>query len=378
MPIKPLEASFFIFLFLSLYSYGIYPLLLFLLAKLMGTNWKSGEIKPKISIIISVYNEEGVIREKIKNTLELEYPAEKLEIIISSDGSSDRTNQLAAGVGDPRIVLRAFPERAGKTACLNRVVPEAKGEIVVFTDANSMFPSDMLPKLVRNFSDRNVGLVTGWSKYIRKGGGEESTGLYSRFEMRTKYWESLVSSCVGADGAIFALRKELYQPLDDQDINDFIIPLQVVSQHKRVVLDPEVYCLEERSEGGRDEFRRQVRITNRTLRALLRHPGFLNPLSFGAFSFFLFSHKLLRFLVPFFFAGTFLCNLLLLGLSPIYTGLLLIQVLLLLLGLVGLAGKPRGMVINICKFFLITLAAQLIGWTRVFRGISDTIWTPQR
>jgi cellulose synthase/poly-beta-1,6-N-acetylglucosamine synthase-like glycosyltransferase len=319
-----------------------------------------------------------VIENKVKNALSLEYPEGLLEVIVISDGSSDRTNEIISKFQDPRLVFKAFPERSGKTACLNRVLPQTKGDIILFTDANSMFPSDILPKLVRNFSDQNVGLVTGWTKYAQLREDKETTGIYSRVEMQTKHWESLISSCVGADGAIFAIRKELYKPLDDHDINDFVIPLHVISQDKRVVLDPEVYCFETPSKGEGGEYRRQARITNRTLRAILKHPGFLNPFSYGYFSFFLLSHKLLRFLVPFFVAGTFLANLFLLSVSPIYIGLILIQLLFLGLGLASLARKVDGRVANVSKFFLITLAAQFIGWVRRFRGIPDTMWTPQR
>jgi len=373
-----MEVVFFSFLFLSIYPYAIYPGVLSALSRLLGNPWHVGGFVPRLTFIISVYNEEKVIEEKLKNTLSLAYLEPLLEIIVISDGSDDRTNEIVRGFKDPRLTLKAFPERSGKTACLNRVVPDARGEIVLFTDANSTLPSDTLLKLVGNFYDKDVGLVTGWSKYCNQGGGEEATGIYSHLEMKTKHWESLISSCVGADGAIFAMRKELYKPLDEQDINDFVIPLQVISQGKRVVLDPEVHCLEEAPKGEGNEFRRQARITNRTLNALLRYPGFLNPLCYGVFSFFLFSHKLLRFLVPFFTTGAFLSNLLLLRVSPIYSIFLLIQVLFLILGFAGLTGKSAGRLTNICKFSLITLAAQFIGWIRVFQGRSDMMWTPQR
>jgi cellulose synthase/poly-beta-1,6-N-acetylglucosamine synthase-like glycosyltransferase len=373
-----MEAVFFIFLFLSVYPYGIYPVVVYVLSKLFNHLWPKVDIIPRITILISVYNEEKVIEEKVRNALLLEYPEELLEIIVVSDGSNDRTNEIVSRFKDSRLTLKAFSERSGKTACLNRVVPKAKGDIVLFTDANSIFPLDIISKLVRNFSDENVGLVTGWTRYIEPGKGEEVTGIYSKLEKLTKYWESLVSSCVGADGAIFAIRKDLYKPLQDQDINDFVIPLHIISHGKRVVLDPDVYCFEESLKGGGDEFRRQARITNRTLRALRRNAEFLNPFSHGYFSFFLLSHKLLRFLVPFFLVGTFLFNLLLLRVSPIYTALIFIQVCFLTLGLTNLAVKTGGRLTGLCKFFLITLSAQFIGWTRMFRGISDTLWTPQR
>lgn len=373
-----MEAVFLLFLFLSVYSYAIYPLGVYIISQFVNNSWDKRDIAPRVTIVISVYNEERVIAEKIKNALSLKYPDGLLEIIVVSDGSIDRTNEIVSGFKDSRLVFKVFPERSGKTACLNRVVPEAEGDIILFTDANSIFPSDMIPKLVRNFYDDDVGLVTGWTKYTEAGSAEGTSGIYSRLEMKTKYWESLISSCVGADGAVFAVRKNLYKLLGDQDINDFMIPFHVISQGKRVVLEPDAYCFEEPSKGDREEYRRQVRITNRTLMAILKNLRFFNPFFHGSFSFFLFSHKLLRFLVPFFITGAFFVNLFLIKVSPIYISLILIQILFLSLGLASLVGKVEGRLTNNCKYFLITLLAQFTGWIRRIRGISDTLWTPQR
>ena len=373
-----MEIVFFIFLFLAVYPYGIYPGVVYLISRLFNNPWHIGDITPPLTIVISVYNEEKVIGEKLKNTLSLEYPEELLEIVVISDGSTDKTNEIVSGFKEPGLVLKAFPERSGKTTCLNRVVPDTRGEIILFTDANSMFPRDVLLKLVKNFLDERVGLVTGWTKYVQPGKEERATGFYGKLERGTKYRESLISSCVGADGAIFAVRKNLYNPLMDEDINDFVIPLHVISQRKRVVLDPKIFCFEESSKGEGDEFRRQVRITNRTLRAILRNPVFLNPFRFSYFSFFLLSHKLLRFMVPFFAGGAFLTNLLLAGRSTIYFCLAIIQILLVIVGLANIKGKVEGKAANICTFFLLTLSAQFSGWIRMVRGVSDTMWTPQR
>jgi cellulose synthase/poly-beta-1,6-N-acetylglucosamine synthase-like glycosyltransferase len=373
-----MEALFFIFLFFSVYPYLIYPGLVYLISKGFNHPWNRGDNFPRVTVIISVYNEEKVIEGKIRNALSLGYPKGLLEVIVISDGSIDRTNEIVSGFKDSRVVFKVFPERSGKTACLNRVVPEAKGDIILFTDANSIFPWGILSKLVKNFFDNDVGLVTGWTKYTAEGAEEGTSGIYSRLEMKTKYWESLISSCVGADGAIFAIRKSLYRLLDDQDINDFVIALHVISQGKRVVLDPDVYCFEASTKGERDEFRRQARITNRTLSAILRNLRFFNPFFHGSFSFFLFCHKFLRFLVPFFVTGAFFVNLFLIKASPIYIGLILIQILFLSLGLANLVGKVEGRLTNFCKYFLITLLAQFTGWIRRIRGISDTMWTPQR
>jgi len=373
-----MAALFFILFFLVVYPYFLFPLVMVLLSALAGKAWAWSDSKQRISVIISVYNEETVIREKVENTLGLHYPAELLEIIIVSDGSTDRTHEIVNSFADPRIKLAAFPERKGKTACLNQVVPEAKGDIVVFTDANSMFPADTLVKFSRNFGSEQIGLVTGWTKYRLPGGGEESVGLYARLEMVTKKAESLISSCVGADGAVFAIRKNLYLPLQDYDINDFVIPLNVIGQGKRVVLDQDLYCIEQPGDNESKEFRRQVRITNRTLGAIGRNRRFLNPFSFGSFAFFLFSHKVVRFLVPFSFLSTLITALLLATASPLFAGFAILQLVFICLGIAGIFKLSSGRLVQLCSFFLLTIAAQLVGWIRWVSGKADVMWKPVR
>jgi cellulose synthase/poly-beta-1,6-N-acetylglucosamine synthase-like glycosyltransferase len=373
-----MEILFLILIFLCIYPYFLYPLLITLLSRLLAADWQRADAKQRISVIISVFNEEGVIREKIENSLRLHYPEELLEIIVVSDGSTDRTNQIASSYSDPRVRLKAFPGRKGKTACLNQVVPLAKGDIIVFTDANSMFPPDALLKFSRNFNSEQVGLVTGWTKYRKPGGDEESVGLYGRLEMITKKAESLVSSCVGADGAIFAIRKHLYQPLEDYDINDFVIPLNVIGQGKRVVLDSRLYCVEEPGDNESKEFRRQVRITNRTLGAIWRNIHFLNPIAYGSFSFFLLSHKVIRFLVPFTFLGTFMTALLLANVSILFTLFAVAQSLFICIGIAGILKLSNGRLTQLCSFFLLTIAAQLVGWICWATGKANVMWTPVR
>jgi cellulose synthase/poly-beta-1,6-N-acetylglucosamine synthase-like glycosyltransferase len=366
------------FVFLGVYPYLLYPLFVNRLARFAGRPWRKGAEKPRVSLVISVFNEEEIIRKKLENALALHYPVGLLEILVVSDGSTDRTNEIVASFSDPRILLYDFPDRAGKTVCLNRTVPKTRGEVVLFTDANSMFPAKMLESVVRNFADRQVGLVTGWTKYRNEDGEEESAGLYARLERVTKEAEGLIASCVGADGAVFALRKELYHPLQDGDINDFVIPLKVVGQGKRVVLDPEVYCFEKPSEGEGKEFRRQVRITNRTLGAIMKNRRFLNPFIYGWFAFFLFSHKLLRFFVPFSFLATFFTALCLSGQSFFFAGIVLMQVLFIGFGIAALHNGGGGRMGQLCSFFLLTTTAQFVGWVRWASGKSDIMWTPQR
>lgn len=375
-----MEIVFWLLAGLSIYSYALFPIILVVLSRIAHRPWKKEESEPMVSMVISAYNEEKVIAAKMENALALDYPPEKLEILVVSDGSTDSTERIVSEFcsRDRRVVLMIFPERAGKTACLNRSVPEARGDIVIFTDANSMFPVDILRKFVRNFADPQVGLVTGWTRYGNIHDVEDTTGMYSRFEKWTKIRESMVSSCVGADGAVFAIRKELYQKLGKDDINDFVIPLNIVKQGKRVVLDPEVYCLEESTKETGKEFQRQIRITTRTLNAIRHNLQFLNPFRYGSFAFFLLSHKVMRFLVPFFLIATLGSNLLLLHSSPIYLMIFIGQLSGIALGITAFLGLMRGKLGNITKLFVITLLAQLKAWFRVFAGKHDTMWTPQR
>lgn len=372
------ELIFIVVLFLSVYSYTVFPVLLGILGKLFRNPWNRGDCSPAVTIIISAYNEEKDIEEKVRNALQLDYPEEKLEIIVSSDGSTDRTDVIVEGIKDKRLMLRASTGRLGKTACLNKVIPGCKGELVVFTDANSMFASDMLTHLVKNFYDPVIGAVSGWTKYRNPDSGEETTGLYAKLEKKTKLDESMVSSCVGADGAIFAIRKELYIPLGANDINDFIIPLNVIKQGKRVILDENIFCVEETTRGTKNIYSRQVRITTRTAWAIRRNISLLNFFRYGSFSFFLLSHKVLRLLTPFFLLGAFALNIYILQRSPVYVVTMGGQLLFWLTGLLALAGIGKGSLLSICKYFLITFAAQFVGCLRMAVGIEDIVWTPQR
>ena len=372
-----MEILFFSLIFLILYPYLFYPSGIFFLSKLFGKHWAASQIWHSVTVVISAYNEEKVIEDKIQNTLALDYPSEKLDILISSDGSSDRTNEMVTEIKESRVTLLAHP-RIGKSECLNRSMASAGGEIILFTDANAMFPKDLLSKIVRNFSDPDIGLVTGGTLYKSGEGGPASTDVYSKLEKWTKYGESLISSCVGADGAVFAIRRELYKPLKNDDINDFIIPLNVVRQGKRVVMDPDVFCVEDSTQKIRNAFRRQVRITTRTLWAIRRNVEFLNPLRYKSFSFFFFSHKIVRLSVPFFFLGAFVVNLILLNESFFYLLSMLGFIVLFAMGLFNITGHIKGRIPSICKYFLITVMAQFLGWIRMLVGIKDALWTPQR
>ena len=368
------------------YSYAGYPALLWVVSQLTkrntdGRTANEEESLPSVTLIISAYNEERVINDKITNALSLEYPKDLLEIVVVSDGSSDRTTQVVSGFANRGVVLRHYEGRIGKTACLNKAVPLATGRIIVFSDANSTYDRGTVKALIHPFQDSTIGFVTGWTKY---GSGEDVTasasiGIYSKLELVTKELESKVGSCVGADGAIFAIRKELYVPLKNYDINDFVIPLAINKQGYRGVLERTAFCFEKDAGGTKGEFHRQVRITNRTIRAIINHCQLLNPFKFGLFSIEIFSHKLCRFLVPFFMIVLFASNLLLAPRSGFYLMTLISQVLF-----YGGAGAtaivPEAGVLSrlaeAAKTFIVVNLAILLGWMKYLQGETYITWSP--
>lgn len=369
--------------FLIFYAYIGYPFILWVLSSFAA--YKSKRYAdvglPKASLLISAYNEEDIIEEKILNSLSLNYPKALLEIIVVSDGSDDRTNTIAKKYEDQGLILKYFEGRIGKTACLNRVVPFTKGDIVVFSDANSKYDKDAVRNLVAPFVDNKIGFVSGYTKYFSREDDESSVpiGIYSKIEKITKKLESKIGSCVGADGAIFAIRKYLYKPLQDVDINDFVIPLNIIRQGFKGILEEKAFCVEKTAGNSKREFKRQMRITNRTIRAIFNNLDLLNPFKYGFFSFELLSHKISKFITPFFMLILFLSNLVLINDGLEYGLAFLGQSTFVMLAWLGYNDKGYKVLSKLssmcCTFVIINLAI-LKGWFQFFRGKTHTTWSP--
>jgi len=280
--------------------------------------------------------------------------------------------------------LLSQPVRRGKTAGLNEAVKKARGEILVFSDADAMFEADALKKMTGYLSgDASVGLVTGSTYYRSKGEGKivATTSMYMRLESFIKRRESLLGSCVGADGAIFAVWKALYQPLQNDDINDLVIPLKVIKQGYRVVFHDQLFCSEAPAADARGEFNRQVRITNRTLRALFRNSELMNFFRHPLFSFELISHKLLRLAVPFFMLSLIPLNALLLKQGTVYYVTFAVQIAVYSACLFRFwqerSGK-EGKLFNVLYHFVMVNVSMLTGWIKFLTGQKSVIWNPQR
>jgi cellulose synthase/poly-beta-1,6-N-acetylglucosamine synthase-like glycosyltransferase len=294
-------------------TYIVYPAVMVALAKLLA---RSKDVEPhsgfvpQVTLVISAFNEAQVIREKIENSLRLDYPADKLEIMVISDGSDDGTDEIVLSFADPRVRLCRQEPRGGKSRGITTFMPEAKGEIVVFSDANSMYDLRALQFLTCHFADAKIGYVVGNQRYLDDPGSAvaASEGLYWSYESSIKQAESRLSSVVGGDGAIYAIRKSLFRPLRDDEISDFVTPLQIVAQGFRGVYDGRAICHEHTADNFQGEFRRKIRIVNRSFRGVLRVPQALNPFRVGWFSLQLLAHKVIRWLAPFFLVALLASN----------------------------------------------------------------------
>lgn len=365
------------------YSFLGYPIFLKIISFFIPSRRPIPSRNPeaRVTLLISAYNEEADIEDKIHNSLTLTYPRRLLEIIVVSDGSTDSTCNIVSRYTHRGVKLLHYEGRIGKTACLNQAVRRAEGEIIVFSDANSHYHKGTVRELVKHFADERIGFVTGRTIHVSGGVGgvSGSIGLYSTMEQWVKILESKIGACIGADGAVFAIRKALYQPLNSFDINDLVIPLNVVKQGYLGKLENNAFCFENTSSAPGDEFHRQVRITNRTIRAIFNHASLLNPLQFGILSFELFSHKVARLFVPFLLFTLFITNLCLAIEEPVYLLLFIGQLLFYIIARCNYSGLNWvARLLSLPHTFSLVNLAILYGWIQYFKGETFVTWTPSR
>ncbi len=290
-------------LLLPLYVYFGYPLLLLLLSRLKPALPEPALCREKkVTLVVSCYNEASVISEKLHNSLALDYPKHLLDILVISDGSEDGTDAIVQSFADRGVRLLRQEGRLGKTMGLNLAMANTDADYVVFSDANAMYETDAIVQLVRFFQLPDVGYVVGAALYTdgRDNAAAANEDLYWRYELKLKQWESRLHSVVGGDGAIYAIRRALWEPLQQKDINDFVNPLQIVAKGYRGIFTPTARCFEETAGDFTKEAKRKERIVNRSVRGLMRVKAVMNPLRTGWFSFEVISHKLLRWLLPYF------------------------------------------------------------------------------
>ena len=374
-----MKILFFILLGLVTYAFLGYPFLLIVLSRIIPRKVSKKERDDiYVSIIIAAYNEEKTIGAKITNTLQLDYPAENMELIVASDGSTDRTDEIVRSFTDRGVVLNRVEGRKGKTEAQNQTVRIAKGDIVIFSDANALYQRDAVRKIAQNFNDEHVGGVCGNLVYSKSGNQKKNNEIvYWKFENYLKEKESNLSSVLGANGSIYAIRKNLYVSLPPNLISDFVGPLRVVEKGYRVVYEKDAISREDiASVSGIQAFRRKVRINNRTIQGLLYTLKLLNILKYGLVSFQFFSHKILRYLMPFIVMTLFGSNLLILD-SSLGLSCLFLQCFFYSLSFIGymqrLKTKQRK-IFSLPWYFVWTHLAIILAWFEFTRGERNVVW----
>ena len=337
---------------------------------------------PAASLIIAAHNEEAVLRAKLENALAMDYPAERLDIIVVSDASTDGTDRIAAEFAERGVRLHRQAVRGGKTEAQNAGVRLARGQFLAFSDANSMYAPNALKRLLAPFADERVGCVCGELQYANPDdqGAGKGEGLYWRYEQFLKHRESLLSSALGANGAIYALRRELFVELRGDIISDFVAPLYAWQRGFRIAYEPTAVATEYSSVRFGDELRRRRRIVSRSLYGLWTAASVLNPFAHFFFAFQMFSHKMLRWLVPVWLLTVLAVNIALAA-SEYYGFLLALQVAFYVLAALGLLLPERlgrYWLFYVPAYFTATNWGTLLGLLSFLTGRRHRVWQPAR
>lgn len=386
-----LKIIFCLSLFLVLYTYIGYGLVLWIMVRLKKrpktANEKTGNPKvwPAITLIVAAYNEEAWIEAKLQNCLEFDYPIDKLHLFFVTDGSTDQTPQRIKTypVGQYQVELFHQPERRGKIAAVERIMPKVNTPIVIYTDANTLVNPEGIKNIVRHFQHPEVGAVAG-EKRIKQNQKEEASGagegLYWRYESTLKRWDSELYSVVGAAGELFSIRTALFEPVPaDTIIEDFYMTLRIAQKGFRVIYEPDAYAIESSSASVKEELKRKIRIAAGGIQAIYRLRSLLNIFRYGLLSFQYISHRVLRWTItPLALLLLFLLNIpLAVFASPIYQGLLIVQLLFYTLAFTGYLMEKRQLKFKaffIPYYFCIMNYAVFMGFFRIISGRQSVLW----
>jgi cellulose synthase/poly-beta-1,6-N-acetylglucosamine synthase-like glycosyltransferase len=360
-----------------------YPMLIFILSRLFAFPVRQAEITPSVSFVIAAYNEEKDIARKIENTLALDYPREKLEILIASDCSTDGTDEIVLGYTGLGVYLHRQPERAGKTVAQNRAVKISTGEILIFSDATTMYGTDALRRIVRNFADPAVGCVAGQLIYVDRTSTAVGRGCrsYWGYEKFLKSCESQLRSLIGVSGCLYAVRRSCHAKLANDMIDDFVIATEIHLQGLRTIYEPDAISTEDTNNRARDEFRMRVRVIEQTMSALDRYRQVLNPFRHGMFAIQMICHKLLRYTLPVWLLIALITSALLMRSSDFFALVFLLQLLFYALSVAGYLGerfKLSHSLLSMPYYFVLVNVASLVAFLKYIRGEAHVVWDPVR
>jgi len=374
------EILFYTSLFLIFYAYMGYPLSLFFISLLKSNKKRlsNSGYNPYLTLIITAYNEEKRIEKKLENTIALDYPRDKLQIIVASDGSTDKTNEIVKRYDSNGIELLEISERKGKENAQKEAVKKARGEVIVFTDVATYLEPNALKQIVSNFADLSIGCVSSEDKLLDKNGKPGGEGFYVRYEMWLRRLESKVNSLVGLSGSFFAARKEVCQDFSGEMQSDFRTVLSSLKMGMKGVSDPKSIGYYQDVSDEEKEFTRKVRTVLRGLTVFFKHLEFLNFLKYGFFSYQYLCHKLIRWLVPAFLFIVFVSNFILAWKSDLFLGLFLAQLGFYVWAILGWKVKSliKGGLFKIPVYFLIVNASIFVAWWKYLKGERVIMWTP--
>ena len=361
------------------YMFIGYPVALAVWSGVRPRRWRQQPCEPTISIVISAYNEGASITKKIRDLLALDYPAERIEILVGSDGSTDSTAEQLLTLADERVRVFIFPPRRGKPAVLNTLVPKARGEIVVLSDVRQKFEPCILRALVRSFADPRVGAVSGEVILTTEGRTvvSEGSGLYWRYETFIRSRECIIDSTIAVTGPIYAIRKTLFEPIpSDTIIDDVLIPLRIASRGYRVIVDPEARAFDSAYATAGQEFTRKVRTLAGNFQLFARERWLFNPFR-NRLWFQTLSHKALRLLIAPLQITIVVLNVTLLGASPLYKITMVAQVVFYTGALAGCVlplDWKKPFVVTFPFFFCLLSWATVLAFLRSITGRQPVTW----
>lgn len=365
------------------YVYAGYPLLVYLMARTRTEPVRRSAAEPTVTVLITAYNEEAAIREKIENTFRLEHPQDKLEILVASDGSTDRTDEIVESFSDRRVRLLRVEGRKGKTFVQNAAVEAASSEIILFSDATTNYDPSVLNKILPLFADASVGCVAG--RLIYRNDDETVVGdgatSYWGYETFVKACESKACSLIGASGCLYAVRRSAYVPMYPEACSDFLICTVLYRNGLRTVFAPDAVCYEHVNRDSSAELRMRIRVIAQTFTDLWRNRDMMNPFKSGFYAIQLISHKLLRYAVPILLAAMLIANAVLMSSGSFYSTLFALQAIFYFLAVVGWISETAGLrsrILSIPQYFLLANLASVIAFYKFIRGERYESWEPIR